>query len=90
MMLCKKEEKAKIQEVSTVESGPTFDVEPIEKVQFDDNYNVFANERRHFEQPESINDIYVVEKVDSNVIPDSSDMCDDEGKNGQNDEEHED
>ncbi|GKA84834.1 retrovirus-related pol polyprotein from transposon TNT 1-94 [Tanacetum coccineum] len=36
---------AKIQEVLTEESGPTFDAEPLEKEQSDDDYNVFANER---------------------------------------------
>ncbi|GJU74107.1 hypothetical protein Tco_1265512 [Tanacetum coccineum] len=38
------------------------------QVQSDAEYNVFANERQHSEQPESINDTYVVEKDDSNVI----------------------
>ncbi|GJY75067.1 hypothetical protein Tco_0479498 [Tanacetum coccineum] len=71
---------AKIQEVPTAKSRPTFDVEPLEKVQSDDEYNVFTNEIQHSEQPESINDTYVVEKVDSSVIPDSSDMCDNDGK----------
>nr|GEX21875.1 hypothetical protein [Tanacetum cinerariifolium] len=46
------------------------------EVQHDDNYNVFANDRQHYEQPESINDTYMEEKVDSNVIPDSPDKCD--------------
>ncbi|GJZ50734.1 retrovirus-related pol polyprotein from transposon TNT 1-94 [Tanacetum coccineum] len=56
MMLCKQEEK---NEVLTAESGPTFDVEPLEQ-------------------------------VDSNVIPNSSDMCDNEGKANQNAKEYED
>ncbi|GKE64422.1 hypothetical protein Tco_1518583, partial [Tanacetum coccineum] len=81
---------AKIQEVPTAESRPTFDVEPLEKVQFDDDYNVFTNEIQHSEQPESINDTYVVEKVDSSAIPDSSDMCDNDGKDDQNAKEYED
>ncbi|GJV90148.1 hypothetical protein Tco_1534086 [Tanacetum coccineum] len=38
-------------------------------------------------QPEHINDTYVVEKIESNVIPDSTDMCDNEGKDDQNIEE---
>ncbi|GJS79140.1 hypothetical protein Tco_0729021 [Tanacetum coccineum] len=41
-------------------------------------------------QPESINDTYVVETVDSNFIPNSSDMCDNEGKADQNAKEYED
>ncbi|GKD83313.1 hypothetical protein Tco_1350152 [Tanacetum coccineum] len=44
------------------------------KVQNHDESNVLANERRHSEQPESINDTYVLEKDDSNVIPDSSNI----------------
>ncbi|GJW47663.1 hypothetical protein Tco_0079309 [Tanacetum coccineum] len=45
---------------------------------------------QHSEQPGFINDTYVVEMDDSNVIPDSSDMCDNEGKAHQNAEEPED
>ncbi|GKB55720.1 hypothetical protein Tco_0911906 [Tanacetum coccineum] len=45
-------------------------------VQYGAEYNVVANERQHSEQSESINNTCLVEKVDSNVIPDSSDMCD--------------
>ncbi|GKE62334.1 retrotransposon protein, putative, ty1-copia subclass, partial [Tanacetum coccineum] len=58
----------KIQEVPTVDSGT--DTEPLEQVQYDAKYNVFANERQHSEQPESISNTCVVEKVDSNVNPD--------------------
>ncbi|GKF38311.1 hypothetical protein Tco_0118372, partial [Tanacetum coccineum] len=53
----------------------------------DADYNVFVNERQHFEQPESINDTYVVEKDDSNVILDSSNMCDNDDQADQNAEE---
>ncbi|GKE03590.1 hypothetical protein Tco_1395608 [Tanacetum coccineum] len=81
---------AKIQEVPTTDLGPIYDSEPLEKVHSDDNYNVFATERQHSEQPESINDTYVVETVDSNVTPDSSDMCDNEGQADQNAENPED
>ncbi|GJS00133.1 hypothetical protein Tco_0316641 [Tanacetum coccineum] len=65
---------AKIQEVPTVDSGT--DTKPLEQVQNHAGYNMFANERQHSEQPESISNTCVVEKVDSNVIPDSPDMCD--------------
>nr|GEV60607.1 hypothetical protein [Tanacetum cinerariifolium] len=75
---------AKIQEVLTIDSGPTYDAEPLEKVHLSDDYNVFATEKQHFEQPESINDTYVVEAVDSNATLDSSDMCDNEGQVYQN------
>ncbi|GJV09984.1 putative reverse transcriptase domain-containing protein [Tanacetum coccineum] len=64
---------AKIQEVLPAESS-SIDT-PLEQVQNHDESNVLANERRHSEQPESINDTYVLEKDDSNVIPDSSNIC---------------
>ncbi|GJW97979.1 putative reverse transcriptase domain-containing protein [Tanacetum coccineum] len=64
---------AKIQEVLPAESSSTDT--PLEQVQNHDESNVFANVRRHSEQPESINDTYVLEKDDSNVIPDSSNIC---------------
>ncbi|GKB84902.1 hypothetical protein Tco_0957174 [Tanacetum coccineum] len=81
---------AKIHEVlhATVEnSGPTYDAKPFKKIHTNDDYNVFATKRQHSNQLESINDTYMLEKVDSNVIPDSSDMCDNEGKANQNAEE---
>ncbi|GKA30886.1 hypothetical protein Tco_0717191 [Tanacetum coccineum] len=77
----------KIQEVPTTDSRPSFDVEPLEEVHSNDDYNVFANENQHSEQPVSIDNICVVEKVDSNVIPDSSDMCDNENQSDQDAEE---
>ncbi|GKF10630.1 hypothetical protein Tco_0048556, partial [Tanacetum coccineum] len=43
---------AKIQEVPTADSGT--DTKPLEQVQYDAEYNVFANDRQHSEQPESI------------------------------------
>ncbi|GKD04551.1 retrovirus-related pol polyprotein from transposon TNT 1-94 [Tanacetum coccineum] len=50
---------AQIQKVSpdaAENSGTVYD-EPLQKVQYvDDIYNVFANDRQHHEQPESIND----------------------------------
>ncbi|GJS99787.1 retrovirus-related pol polyprotein from transposon TNT 1-94 [Tanacetum coccineum] len=51
-----------------------------EQVRYDDEYNVFANERQHSEQPKSINDTYVLEKDDSNVTPDSSNIYTKENK----------
>ncbi|GJZ30262.1 hypothetical protein Tco_0575309 [Tanacetum coccineum] len=78
---------AKIQKVLHVADDnlrPTYDVEPLEKVHTGDDYNVFANERQHFKQHESINHTYVLEKTSRNVIFDSSDMCDNEGKADQN------
>ncbi|GJR04664.1 hypothetical protein Tco_0527648 [Tanacetum coccineum] len=70
---------AKIQEVLPADSGS--DVEPLEKVQYDDEYNVFANERQHYEQP------HIMEKDNSNGIPDSSNMCDNDNQDDKNAEE---
>ncbi|GKD42465.1 hypothetical protein Tco_1267110, partial [Tanacetum coccineum] len=86
MLMCKQQEvgiQISIQEVLTatnVNNGPIFDKEPLEKVHSNNDYNVFATERQHTEQPETINDTYVVEKDDNNITPDSLDMCNDEGK----------
>ncbi|GJZ35144.1 hypothetical protein Tco_0580961 [Tanacetum coccineum] len=74
---------AKIQEVLHAvddNSGPTYDVEPLEKVHTNNDYNVFANETQHYEPPESIKDTYLVEKTDRNDTLDSSNMCHNEGK----------
>nr|GEZ49135.1 hypothetical protein [Tanacetum cinerariifolium] len=67
---------AKIQEVPLADSGT--DTESMEQVQYDAEYNVFANERQYSVQPESISNTCVMEKVDSNVIPDSVNMCNDD------------
>nr|GEV16592.1 hypothetical protein [Tanacetum cinerariifolium] len=74
---------AKIQEVPTVDTCT--DSEPLEQVQNDTGYNVFTNELQHSEQSESISNTCLVETNDSNVIPDSPDMCDDDIQNDQND-----
>ncbi|GJX13499.1 hypothetical protein Tco_0205257 [Tanacetum coccineum] len=56
-------------------SGPIFDAEPLQKVQTDDdNYNLFANDREHPEQPESINVTYLKEHSDTNITTNSLDM----------------
>ncbi|GKB11521.1 hypothetical protein Tco_0845444, partial [Tanacetum coccineum] len=73
---------AKIQEVSPEESSSTG--QPLEQVQNHDESNVFANVRRHSEQPESINDTDVLEKDDSNVIPESSNICTNDNQVDQN------
>ncbi|GJS97653.1 hypothetical protein Tco_0804621 [Tanacetum coccineum] len=69
---------AKIQEVTpdaADNSGPIFDAESLQKVQNDDaNYNVFANDREHPEQPESVNDTYPDEQGDINITTNSVDM----------------
>ncbi|GKD96539.1 hypothetical protein Tco_1380436 [Tanacetum coccineum] len=73
---------AKIQEVPTTDSGN--DSNPLKHVQYDTGYSVFANEIQQSEQFESISNTCVVETGDSNVIPDSPDMCDNDNQNDQN------
>nr|GEV85516.1 retrovirus-related Pol polyprotein from transposon TNT 1-94 [Tanacetum cinerariifolium] len=74
---------AKIYEVHIADSDT--DSEPLEQVQNDTGYNVFANDLQHSEQSESISVTYIVETVDSNVIPNALNMCDDDIQNDQND-----
>nr|GEU86532.1 putative reverse transcriptase domain-containing protein [Tanacetum cinerariifolium] len=76
---------AKIQEVSIADLG--IDIEPMEQVQYDAECDVFANEKQHSEQLESISNTCVVEKVDRKVILDSPDMCDNDIQTNQNAEE---
>ncbi|GJV79763.1 retrovirus-related pol polyprotein from transposon TNT 1-94 [Tanacetum coccineum] len=73
---------AKIQEVPIADLGT--DSEPLEQVQYDAGYNVFANETQHSKKPESTSNTCLVEQDDSNVIPDSPDMCDTDIQNDQN------
>nr|GEY92542.1 hypothetical protein [Tanacetum cinerariifolium] len=73
---------AKIQEVPTADSGT--DSEPLEHVQYNTGYNVFANEIQHSMQSESISNTCVVETGDSNVILDSPYICDNNIQNDQN------
>ncbi|GJY39136.1 hypothetical protein Tco_0425500, partial [Tanacetum coccineum] len=61
---------AKILEVLSASDdnyGHIYDIEPLEKVESYDNYNVFATERKQPVKPEYVNDTYPVEKVDCNV-----------------------
>ncbi|GKD78382.1 hypothetical protein Tco_1341003 [Tanacetum coccineum] len=53
-------------------------------------YNVFAVETQHTEQPENMNDKSLMEKVDSNTTPDSSDMCNNEFHVDHNTDDNED
>nr|GEY34055.1 hypothetical protein [Tanacetum cinerariifolium] len=69
---------AKIQEVPTADSGT--DSDPVEQVQNEAGYNVFANHLQHSEQSESVSNTCLMETDDSNVTPDSPDMYVDENK----------
>nr|GEZ66470.1 hypothetical protein [Tanacetum cinerariifolium] len=79
---------AKIQEVPIADLGT--DSEPVEQVQNDAGYNVFANHLQHSKQSESISNTCLVETNDSNVIPDSPYMCEYDIQNKQNDVESDD
>nr|GFD39562.1 hypothetical protein [Tanacetum cinerariifolium] len=52
---------AKLQQVSpdVDDSGPIFDKEPEEKVQYDDDYHVLAIDCQHSEQSESVHNTYL-------------------------------
>nr|GFC41096.1 hypothetical protein [Tanacetum cinerariifolium] len=80
---------AKLQQVSpdAVDSGPIFDTEPEQKVQNDDQYDVFAIECQHPEQSESVLKTYLIEQDAHNVIIESEDMNYDSEKIDQNDED---
>nr|GEW78209.1 hypothetical protein [Tanacetum cinerariifolium] len=73
---------AKIQEVVSPESNSN--VEPLEQVQNDDEYNVFSNVNQHCEQFESTSNTCFVEKDDSDVTLDSLDMCENDIQTDQN------
>ncbi|GJX36993.1 hypothetical protein Tco_0250296 [Tanacetum coccineum] len=61
----------------------------MDEVSYTAEYNVFAIETQHTEQPENINDTSLMEKVDSNTTPDSSDMCNNEFQADQNADDNE-
>ncbi|GKA19760.1 hypothetical protein Tco_0699675 [Tanacetum coccineum] len=74
----------KIQEVYIADSDPDA-LSHLVLVHYDTDHNVFANDLQHFEQSESISNTCAVETGDSNVIPDSPDMCDNDIQNDQHD-----
>nr|GEX59614.1 hypothetical protein [Tanacetum cinerariifolium] len=67
---------AKLQQVSpdAVDTGPIFDKEPEQKVQNDDQYDVFTIECQHPEQSGSAYKTYLIEQDAHNVIIESKDM----------------
>nr|GFC12555.1 hypothetical protein [Tanacetum cinerariifolium] len=79
---------AKIQEVPNADSST--DSEPVEHVQNNAEYNVFANYLQHSEQSESLSNTCLVETDDNNVTSNSPDMCKDDIQNDQNDVESDD
>nr|GEW06515.1 hypothetical protein [Tanacetum cinerariifolium] len=55
---------------------PSYDTEPMVEVPYTAEYNVLVVDTQHSEEFECIINTCVVENVDSNVIPDSPNMCD--------------
>nr|GEW72388.1 hypothetical protein [Tanacetum cinerariifolium] len=53
---------------------PLNDQMPFVEVQLTAQHNVLANEQHHTEQSEPIYDTYLLEKIDSNTTPDSTNM----------------
>nr|GFA50742.1 hypothetical protein [Tanacetum cinerariifolium] len=70
-----------------VDSGPIFDKEPEQKVQNDDQYDVFAIECQHPEQSKSAHNTYLIEQDAQNVLIESVDMNYDSEQIDQNDED---
>nr|GEU76349.1 retrovirus-related Pol polyprotein from transposon TNT 1-94 [Tanacetum cinerariifolium] len=79
---------AKIQDVPIADISTNS--EPVEQVQHDVGYNVFANDLQHSGQSESVSNTCLVETDDSNAILDSPNMCEDDIQNDQNDVESDD
>nr|GEV43980.1 hypothetical protein [Tanacetum cinerariifolium] len=82
---------AQIQEVTldvANDSEPIFDTEPVQKVQNNENYNVFAIESEHPGQSKSVHDTYSIEQDEHNVIIDSLDMSYDRDHIDQNDDDN--
>nr|GFA36075.1 hypothetical protein [Tanacetum cinerariifolium] len=90
MLLCKQAEQgvplymAKLHEVPTADLGT--DSELVEQVQKNAGYNVSANGLQHSDRSKSVSHTCLVETDDSNVIPDSPDIYEDDIQNKQNDE----
>nr|GFC83866.1 hypothetical protein [Tanacetum cinerariifolium] len=80
---------AKLQQVSpdVADSGPIFDKEPEQKIQNDDNYDVFATDCQHSEQSVSVHNTYLTEQDAQTMLIDSEDTSYDSEQIDQNDED---
>ncbi|GJY63763.1 retrovirus-related pol polyprotein from transposon TNT 1-94, partial [Tanacetum coccineum] len=67
---------------------PVNDRVPFAEVQLTAQHNVLANEQQHTEKSEPIYDTYLLDKVDSNTTPDSTNMCHRGGKIDQDAEQY--
>ncbi|GJX03193.1 hypothetical protein Tco_0189109 [Tanacetum coccineum] len=64
-----------ITHVADADIRPVKDKEPMAEVQLTAAHNVLANEQHHTNQSKPSYDTYLLEKVDSNTTPDSTNMC---------------
>nr|GFC19804.1 hypothetical protein [Tanacetum cinerariifolium] len=83
MLLCKKAEKGvplQAEQANWLEDTN----KEINKQELKSHYSFMAKIQEHSEKPKSINNTCVVKKVDSKVILDSSDMCDNDNQADQN------
>ncbi|GJR70971.1 hypothetical protein Tco_0017036 [Tanacetum coccineum] len=55
--------------------GPVNDEEPFAEVQLTAQHNILANEQQHTEQSEPSYDTHLLETIDSNTTPNSTNMC---------------
>nr|GEV88496.1 hypothetical protein [Tanacetum cinerariifolium] len=60
------------------------DKQPMAEVQLSAEHNILANEQQHSEQSASVYDTYLLEKVDRNTTPESTDMSHKGGEIDQN------
>nr|GEU88594.1 hypothetical protein [Tanacetum cinerariifolium] len=63
---------------------PVNDKEPMVEVQLTAQNNLLANEQQHSVRSKPINDTYLLENVDSNITPDSTNMSHTGGEIDQN------
>ncbi|GJT92675.1 hypothetical protein Tco_0868717 [Tanacetum coccineum] len=69
---------------------PSYDTKPMAEVPYTAEYNVFAIEIKHSEQPKNMNGTSLMKKVNNNTTPNSSDMYNNDFKDIQNADDHED
>ncbi|GJS50216.1 hypothetical protein Tco_0600337 [Tanacetum coccineum] len=90
MLFCKQEEAGIQLSAKQADWRDETDDEPRDQeleVQNDDNYNVFANDREHPEQPKSVNVTYLKEHGDTNITIDLLDMSNNGGESDQDEDD---
>nr|GEV67519.1 hypothetical protein [Tanacetum cinerariifolium] len=89
MLLCKQAEKGVPLQAEQYDWLAGTD-EEIDERELEARYSYMEKIQEHSEQSESVSNTCIVETNDSNVTPDSPDMCDDDIQNDQNDVESDD